>query len=605
MRKLFHLPQNAKDINSNIGKTMKTFWQIDRKRLIYYLLAMFTQVITSIAGLYFAGQVLTGLANIIAGKGEPSVVWWALGFAIACQVTEQVAWRLLSYFQNTSLLYWGARLNPEFHRKRLELDIQRFEDPQYNILLNKVAADYNWKPANFAYQILNFIHAVTRALSALLVVISFAPLLIPLLILFSMPSLFIESRLSKVKWDIWGVKSDASRAYFKVTWLFDNKNNIMEFKLFGVGNYLVDYCRRMLDEFFGAQRKVLSKYVKPAVGARIGEGLLVGGVEFWLIKQVIDGKIAIGQYSFYSGVLQQFNNSVGLIFSTYGILYEYSLFMTDYYKVMETPSLLKPAENPDVLPKATIPTIELQNVSFAYPSAPDKNIFSDINLTIKPGEHIAIVGENGAGKSTLIKILLRLYDVQSGAILVDSHNLKNIDLDSWYRHVGVLFQDFAQYPFTISENIYMGRIHEQKDKAKIAKSSQLAGTEEMVREFKHGYETILDNSFAAGVEPSGGQWQRVALARAFYRDSNILILDEPTAAIDAKAEYEIFNNIFDHYKDKTTIIVSHRFSTVRRADRIIVIDQGKIVEQGTHKDLMNNKGLYHEMFSKQAEGYKD
>ncbi len=604
MKNIFRMPRVVKELAPNIRKTIVTFWYIDKKRLVGYVLAMSLQVVSSLAALYFAGRVLTALTNVIADKGTADAVWWALSFAIFFQILEQVCWRIMTYLQNASKLYWKTKTIPEFHRKRLELDIQRFEDSEYSTLLNKVMEDYNWKTAEYAYQILNFSHAVLRALGSVIIVVSFAPWLIPLLFIFSIPSLYIETLMSKFKWDIWAIKSDSSRAYYKTTWMFDHKNNLIEFRLFGVGNYLIDFCRKMLSDFFGSQRKVLDRYIKPAIGARIVEGVFVGAVEFWLIAQVIAGKFAIGQYSFYSGVLQQFNNALGLIFSTYGILYEWNLFMTDYYKIMETPSLIGKPKNPIKIPSGKIPSIDIHNLSFAYPSAPEKLVYDGLDFSIKPGEHVAIVGENGAGKTTLIKLLLRLYDVNKGSIKINGHDLKQLDLDSWYAHVGVLFQDFSHYPFTASENIRLGKIQRPTDKTKIAESARRAGASDMIDDFPKQYQTILDNSFTDGVEPSGGQWQRIALARAFYRDSSIIILDEPTSAIDAKAEYEIFNNIFDHYKDKTAIIVSHRFSTVRRASLIVVIAHGKIVEQGSHRDLMKQRGLYHEMFTKQAEGYR-
>jgi ATP-binding cassette subfamily B protein len=232
-------------------------------------------------------------------------------------------------------------------------------------------------------------------------------------------------------------------------------------------------------------------------------------------------------------------------------------------------------------------------------------VLRHLNFKIKPGEHLALVGENGAGKTTIIKLLLRLYDVDEGEILLDGVNIKDIDLDTYWRAISVLFQEFNRYPFDIKTNVEFGRVRAKSTKFKIDRALDLADMSSVLKKMPSGINTILDNSFEEGVEPSGGQWQRVALARAFYREGGILILDEPTAAVDANAEYKIFNNIFKSYKNKTTIIISHRFSTVRRADRIIVLQKGKIIEEGTHQSLIKKAGLYGEMFNKQAEGYKD
>jgi ATP-binding cassette subfamily B protein len=200
---------------------------------------------------------------------------------------------------------------------------------------------------------------------------------------------------------------------------------------------------------------------------------------------------------------------------------------------------------------------------------------------------------------------MRFYKPSSGQILINGLNLEDIAIESWYDHLATLFQTFNYYPFPVEENIEIARPHFAGDQKRLEEAAKFGGVDEQVKNYQYGWETVLDPSFKKGIEPSGGQWQRIGLARAFYRHGNVLILDEPTSAIDANAEYEIFNNIFEHYQDKTAIIISHRFSTVRRADRIVVLDQGQIVEQGSHKELMNTRGLYRELFTKQAEGYRD
>jgi ATP-binding cassette subfamily B protein len=228
----------------------------------------------------------------------------------------------------------------------------------------------------------------------------------------------------------------------------------------------------------------------------------------------------------------------------------------------------------------------------------------NFNLVINPGEKVALVGENGAGKTTLIKLALRFYDVTQGEILINGVDIKKINLDKWYLSTGALFQDFIKYQFTFKENVFFG---DQKKvgnlellKVAIAKS----GADKYVEELPHTYDQVVGKMFKGGLDLSGGQWQKLALARAFFKNAPVLILDEPTSAIDAKAEYEIFQRVQNLQKDKTVIIISHRFSTVRNADRILVLDGGKIIEEGNHKELMEKKGLYEELFTLQAQGYK-
>lgn len=589
----------------NAVRSFKYGWKIDRINVTLYSLSALLQVATSLLGAYFAGQLLNEIVEYLSSSGsDKTQVLTTLALSVSMFTLEQIAWRLMGYMQNSSYLKWHTALSPEFNGKIASLDIERFENSDFNKLINKVTQDYSWKPANYMYFCTNALHGIVRSLSTALVLASFAPWLLPVLILAVVPSLIVEQMQSKIKWDIWHLKSDVSRRYHKITWMMQNKNDVMDMRLFGLNSYLIDYCRTMLTEFNNEQQRALKRFIRPALVVRLLEGILIAGVELWLILKVLArGSFTIGQYSFYSGIVRQFNNSIGTVLSSLGNVMEYNHYMTDFFQFMDTPTLLKNPENPIKLNKDIVPEIRFENVSFTYPSA-SQPVFENLNLVIKPGEKVALVGENGVGKSTFIKLLLRFYDVNNGTIKVNGHDLRELDVNSWYRHVSVLFQDFSRYPFTIEENVSIGRIHHPKNDAAIRRAAKLAGLDDVAKALPKGYKSVLDNSFDEGIEPSGGQWQRVALARAFYRQAPVLILDEPTAAIDAKAEYEIFNNIFSEHSDKTAIIVSHRFSTVRKADRILVFENGKIIESGSHAQLIRKNGLYSEMFNKQAEGYR-
>lgn len=589
----------------NATRAFRYGWRIDRLNVILYASSALVQVASSLLGAYFAGQLLNRIVEYLGGT-DPNrgPVFLTLGLSVGMFTLEQLAWRFMGYVQNSSYLKWHTALSPEFNGKIASLDIQRFEDNEFNKLINKVTQDYSWKPPNYMYFCYNAMHGIVRSLSAAAILVGFAPWLIPVLILAVVPSLMVERLQSKIKWDIWHLKSDASRRYHKITWMMQNKNDVMDMRLFGLNSYLIDYCRTMLSDFNSEQQRALKRFVRPALGVRLLEGILIAGVELWLILKVLArGSFTIGQYSFYSGVVRQFNNSIGTVLSSLGQVMEYNHYMTDFFSFMDAPAILPNVDQPVKLPKEIVPEIRFENVSFTYPSS-KRPVFKNLDLTIKPGEKIALVGENGVGKSTFIKLLLRFYDVSAGKITINGQDLRELDINSWYRHVSVLFQDFSRYPFSIEDNVTVGRIHRPKDTAEMERAAKLAGLDSVARDLPHGYQSILDNSFEEGVEPSGGQWQRVALARAFYRRSPVLILDEPTAAIDAKAEYEIFNNIFREHSNNTAIIVSHRFSTVRKADRILVFENGTVIESGSHAELMKHHDLYYEMFSKQAEGYQ-
>ena len=276
--------------------------------------------------------------------------------------------------------------------------------------------------------------------------------------------------------------------------------------------------------------------------------------------------------------------------------------MVDFFKFLSLDNRIQEGKL-TALNTNSAPLIEFKNVWFKYTNS-DKYILEDFNLTIQPGERIALVGVNGAGKTTLIKLLCRFYDVTEGEILIDGINIKDLTFESLYTKIGVLFQDFIRYSqFDVKTNIELGDLKNIGNSQKVEEAIFKADAQSFVEAYSKGIEQILDKSIEGGINPSGGQWQRIALGRAFFRDAPILILDEPTSAIDAKAEFEIFERLYEFSIGKSVIIVSHRFSTVRKADKIYVLDKGKIVEQGTHSELLELNGKYAEAFRTQAKGY--
>ena len=269
---------------------------------------------------------------------------------------------------------------------------------------------------------------------------------------------------------------------------------------------------------------------------------------------------------------------------------------------MNLPKLVKKPKNPKEIDIDKPISFEFRNVSFKYPGT-ENFVLKDINFSIEPKDNIAIVGANGAGKTTIVKLLCRFYDVTSGEILVNGVNIKDLDLDNWYRCIGTLFQEFMHYDFTVRENIMLGN-PKVKNEDKMRLAANQSGVSEFVEALPNKYNQLLGRQFEGGVELSQGQWQKLAIARAFYEGAQILILDEPTSAIDAESEYEIFQNLNKHYKDKTLFLISHRFSTVRNANKIIVLKEGRILETGSHDELLRVGGLYARMFRKQALGYQ-
>lgn len=572
------------------------------KAVIAFYIGAVGEIVAFLITMYATAQIGALLARYSSGD-DTSRIWFWVYVDIAAAIVIGLSFWLMSYSKRLiyfKLVTWSTN---KFLGKLMEIDINDFYESEFRNRLKK-ANGYTWQIANLHESVLDLAYALLRFLIIAAVVSQITWWLIPVIALFLLPTLFAETAVSKVMWFVWDSKGDERHVIWRLDWLMHQPKQQLEIRATQVKDYLLQKINKMNRIFYSEQE---FKYKKASKGLVSSKVLEVGGVAIGtviLIRQFLSGSIGLDKYFFLSGALVRIGGALNTIFGTLTRMQEQLLFADNFFMVLDRePSIIDKPQATDIADDKS-PRIELKNVSFRYPTQ-ETNVFENLSLTIDSGEHVAIVGENGAGKSTLIKLLMRYYIPDSGQILINDTDINDIAIDSLYKQIATLFQNFNEYPFSIKENIHVGRAFEPISQDKIALSAKDANVDDMIKGFKYGYDTVLDSSFKKGVEPSGGQWQRVALARAFYRDANMIILDEPTSAIDARAEYDIFNNIFKHYKNKTAVIVSHRFSTVRRADRIIVIDDGKIIEQGSHKELMKMQGLYHDLFTKQAEGYKD
>lgn len=584
-------------------RSLKLAWQQRPWAVMTFALGACLEIGGSVLSIYATAKLGSLLAKYVI-EGSAEAIWFWLWIDIACAATIAIGFwlmrvaRRLVYFRMVS---WATTT---FQSAISQLDMADYDDTDTRNQINKVSSGYTWQISNLSESTMDFCYSLVRFIALTIVAAQIGWWVVLVLAFFLLPSLMTESRLQKLQWFVWDMKGDNRHVFWNLEWMLRRPRDVMELRSMQARQYLLKKIEHMNKDFYTAQEKEFRKINRLILPTKLFEagGTAIGAVV--LLRQFLAGAIRLDRYFFLSGALLRVGGALNAVFGSVSRMQEQLLFAEDFFELLERKQTIVDITDAQSLRGVAPPKIVFEHVSFTYPGK-KRAVFDDLSFSIEPGEHVALVGENGAGKTTLIKLLLRFYRPTTGKILIDGIDLQDLAIDSWYERLATLFQDFNSYPFPVHENISIGRSAAKPNRFKVERAAAQSDVTDMVESLPYGWDTVLNSSFKKGVEPSGGQWQRVALARAFYRDAPMLILDEPTSAIDAKAEYDIFNNIFTHYKDRTAIIVSHRFSTVRRAHRIIVLDHGQIVEQGTHAKLMKEAGLYHELFTKQAEGYKD
>src|SRR6202521_1453948 len=486
--------------------------------------------------------------------------------------------------------------------KAASLDLPFYEDPASYDLLRRAQTDSINRPVMMISTGFGLVQTGLTFVTMIALLVVVSPLLALLALLSPVPAFIADTRYGWRGYNIarWGSRL-LRRMNYLVT-LLTTDSYAKEVKLFGLGQYFIDRYRLIGETYYGSQRRqVVRRYLTGFLWGNLST-IATSVTYLYVALQAIAGRLTLGDLTLYTTAAQSVQGSIQGILGGFSGMYEHNLYLSNLFELMETTSALPTRANPVPVPTPVRGEITFDHVSFAYPGATE-NALNDLSFTVSPGETIAIVGRNGAGKTTLFKLICPLYAPSDGHILIDGVDIRDYDPPELRAQIGGMFQDYVTYQATAAENIGLGSLGALADREAIRAASRQAGSDQLIAGLPQGYDTALGKWFDAGVNLSGGEWQKVALARAFMRDARILLLDEPTSALDAQAEYELFERIHSLTRGRTAVYISHRFSTVRRADRILFLEHGRLVEQGTHEQLMRLNGRYARLFRLQASAY--
>ena len=582
----------------------KLVWET-KKWIFFALLAICILTgVLPIVSAYISANLLNNLAKAYLGEvGFELIIFW-----LVLQFVYLFISKIVNYLDILTTRISGElvtnHIKVKILNKAKEIDIGKYDIPEFYEKLENANREAGIRPINILNSTFNTISNLIT-ITGFVIILSKIGLWVPFLIaMLGVPTAIVNFIFRRKNVEYIRYRSKDRRQMDYYSGVITNKDLAKEVRLFGLSDTFIDRFKQVFDKYFTGLKRLIIKENIWNISISVLTTVINCSLFLYVAYMVTQGRLQIGDYSMYTGALSSISNGVHSIIASTAMIFEGTLFIENMIFFMKEKKTITPIVSEPLIPKKhTGHTIEFKNVSFKYPQT-DKYVLKNINLTLNAGDTAVLVGLNGAGKTTLLKLLTRLYDPTEGVIYLDGHDIREYKVEALYDLFGIIFQDFGKYAVSVKENIAFGQIDKQIDEKNIRRAAIESNSIGFIENLPNKFDTPLMRYFEEnGRELSIGQWQKLSIARAFYSDSDILILDEPTASLDAIAEQEIFSQFDELRKDKLTLFVSHRLSSATTATKIIVLSEGEVVECGTHNELMDMHGHYHSLFTTQAKRY--
>jgi ATP-binding cassette subfamily B protein len=589
-----------------LGYALRLVWQSSPFWTIARVMLSMAQGIIPLLSLYVMKLVVDAISTGVnaSNKGEAfSQVAILIGLGGGLALVGNMCNSLGELVNQVQSQLFTDHMYGLLHSKAIEIDLEYFENSQYYDTFHRAQSEASFRPNSIFIKLVQISQNTVAVVAITSILVSLHWAIVALVIVSVIPNIFVRLKYANILYNWQHQKTMSQRKANYFNWMLTTDWNAKEIRLFELGSIFARRFRQLQNQLHRKQLQIATQNSLRQLVSESTSTVAISVVSGFIAYQAVQGAITLGSLVMYQQAFQRIQSAFRGILSDLTGLYSDNLFLSNLYEFLDLKPKVSDALQPKPVPRPMQDGVAFQHVSFQYATS-SRQALEDITLTIRPGEVVAFVGQNGSGKTTLIKLLCRLYDPTEGCITFDGIDLRQLRLTELRREISIIFQDYSKYQLTAQENIWFGNIYTSPEAEEIAVAASRSGADEVIGSLPQGYETVLGKWFEQGEELSIGQWQKIALARAFLRDSQLIVLDEPTSSLDPKAEHEVFVRFRQLLKDQSAILISHRLSTVRMADRIYVFDKGRIVESGTHEQLMEEGRTYAELFDMQAQYYR-